>query len=185
MSEYFELLSKKYNSLEREQRTGKRNKNELDKEFKNLGSEIRKIITPLIIRRSRIDLKLIKAYDEDLKKQGISFPKVKDPILLEYKLGNLEKIYEETLAIISPSNKKSNYKCARYKPLTYIKEEFLNEVLMQGGYLNDDKKGKLPSEQQNIHDFIKRMMVRRFESSVPSFLLTLQTVIIQIKNNKI
>ena len=177
LSEYFELLSKKYNSLEREQRTGKRSKNELDKEFKNLGSEIRKIITPLIIRRSRIDLKLIKAYDEDLKKQGISFPKVKDPILLEYKLGNLEKIYEETLAIISPSNKKSNYKCARYKPLTYIKEEFLNEVLMQGGYLNDDKKGKLPSEQQNIHDFIKRMMVRRFESSIPSFLLTLQHVI--------
>ena len=48
---------------------------------------------------------------------------------------------------------------------------------MQGGYLNDDKKGKLPSEQQNIHDFIKRMMVRRFESSIPSFLLTLQHVI--------
>ena len=177
LSEYFEQLTAKYNSLQREQIKSKRPSIEIDEDFKKLGAEIRKIITPLIIRRSRIDLKNIKAYDEDLKNQGISFPKVKDPMLLEYSLGELENLYEKTLEIISPSNKKSNYKCARYKPLTYIKDKYLNEVLKAGGYFDDNKKAKLPAEQQNIHDFIKRMMVRRFESSIPSFLLTLQTVI--------
>ena len=97
--------------------------------------------------------------------------------MLEYNLGNLKNVYEETLNVISPSNKNSNYKCARYKPLTYIKEKYINEVLEAGGYFDENKRGKLPSEQQNIHDFIKRMMVRRFESSIPSFLLTLQTII--------
>ena len=177
LSEYFEQLTAKYNSLQREQIKPKRPNKEIEDDFKKLGAEIRKIITPLIIRRSRIDLKNIKAYDEDLKKQGITFPHVKDPILLEYNLGNLKNVYEETLNVISPSNKNSNYKCARYKPLTYIKEKYINEVLEAGGYFDENKRGKLPSEQQNIHDFIKRMMVRRFESSIPSFLLTLQTII--------
>ena len=39
------------------------------------------------------------------------------------------------------------------------------------------KKNKLPQQQQNIHDFIKRMMVRRFESSTHSFSITLDRVI--------
>ena len=73
--------------------------------------------------------------------------------------------------------KKSNYKCARYKPLTYVKPEFLNEVLEAGGYNEEEKKSKLPQQQQNIHDFIKRMMVRRFESSTYSFSITLERVI--------
>ncbi len=177
LSEYFERLSAEYNKLQKEQINGKRDKKNIDEDFKKLGSKIRNIITPLIIRRSRIDLKNIKAYDEDLKKQGITFPKVKDPILLDYKLGDLEELYLNTLKIISPTNKQSSYKCARYKPLTYIQDKYLNEVLKEGGYFEEGKKNKLPSEQQNIHDFIKRMLVRRFESSIPSFLLTLQTVI--------
>lgn len=178
LSEYFEQLTRKYNSLKNEQKKGKRKKNEIDKEFKFLAEEIRKIITPLIIRRSRIDLEQIKTYREDLEKQGLyPFPKVQDPILLEYNLGNIEEIYKKTLKLISPENNKSEYKCARYKPLTYIKPECINEVLEAGGYFDDEKKGKLPSEQQNIHDFIKRMIVRRFESSTKSFFITLDRVI--------
>ena len=83
----------------------------------------------MVIRRSRIDLRNIKAYDTDLKKQGIYFPEVEDPILMQYELGSIEKIYEKTLKIISPGNENSSYKCARYKPLTYVKPEFMNDVL--------------------------------------------------------
>jgi len=109
-----------------------------------LAEEIRKIITPLIIRRSRIDLEQIKTYREDLEKQGLyPFPKVQDPVLLEYNLGNIEEIYKKTLKLISPENNKSEYKCARYKPLTYIKPECINEVLEAGGYFDDEKKRKI------------------------------------------
>ena len=181
LSVYFERINKKYNALKSEQTKNKRSTDEINDDFKILGEEIRNIIAPLTIRRSRIDLENIKAYDDDLKKQGIFFPDVQDPVLLEYKLGSIEKTYKKTLEIIAPGNEKSNYKCARYKPLTYVKPEFLNEVLEAGGYNDEEKKNKLPQQQQTIHDFIKRMMVRRFESSTNSFSITLDRV---IRSNK-
>ncbi len=177
LSSYFERLNKSYNSLKREQLKNTRSAKEINDDFKNIGEEIRSIISPLTIRRSRIDLENIKSYDNDLKKQKIYFPKVEDPILLTYDLGSIEEIYKETLKIISPDNTESNYKCARYKPLTYVKPNHLYEVLDAGGYNDDEKKNKLPQQQQNIHDFIKRMMVRRFESSTFSFSITLDRVI--------
>jgi superfamily II DNA or RNA helicase len=177
LSVYFERISKTYNGLKREQIINKRSAKEINDDFKKLGEEIRNIISPLIIRRSRIDLENIKAYDNDLKKQKIFFPKVEDPILLTYDLDKIEDIYKKTLKIIAPGNEDSNYKCARYKPLAYVKPECLNEVLEAGGYNDEEKKNKLPQQQQNIHDFIKRMMVRRFESSTHSFSITLDRVI--------
>ena len=53
----------------------------------------------------------------------------------------------------------------------------MNDVLDAGGYTDEERKNKLPQQQQNIHDFIKRMMVRRFESSTHSFSITLDRVI--------
>ena len=172
LSVIFERLNKKYTAL-RNNKKNNQNKNDV----KELGEEIRNIIEPLVIRRSRIDLKNIKAYDTDLKKQKIFFSDVEDPILLQYELGSIEKIYQKTLKIISPGNDASGYKCARYKPLTYVRPEFINEVLEAGGYNEEGKENKLPLQQQNIHDFIKRMMVRRFESSTHSFSITLNRII--------
>ena len=173
LSVSFERINKKHKAL-----IGNKKKTSGSKEdVQKLSEEVRNIIEPLVIRRSRIDLKTIKAYDNDLKKQKITFPDVEDPILLEYKLGSIEKIYRDTLKIISPGNEKSGYKCARYKPLTYVKAEFFNDVLEAGGYNDEGKKNKLPTQQENIHDFIKRMMVRRFESSTRSFSITLNRTI--------
>ena len=172
LSVIFERLNKKYTAL-RNNKKNNQNKNDV----KELGEEIRNIIEPLVIRRSRIDLKNIKAYDTDLKKQKIFFSDVEDPILLQYELGSIEKIYQKTLKIISPGNDASGYKCARYKPLTYVRPEFINEVLEAGGYNEEGKENKLPLQQQNIHDFIKRMMVRRFESCTHSFSITLDRII--------
>ena len=172
LSVIFERLNKKYTAL----RNNKKNNQNKD-DVKELGEEIRNIIEPLVIRRSRIDLKNIKAYDTDLKKQKIFFSDVEDPILLQYELGSIEEIYQKTLKIISPGNEASGYKCARYKPLTYVRPEFINEVLEAGGYNEEGKENKLPLQQQNIHDFIKRMMVRRFESCTHSFSITLDRII--------
>ena len=169
----FERINKKYKGLTSNNKKKSRSK----EDPKELSEEIRNIIEPIVIRRSRIDLKTIKAYDNDLKKQGITFPEVEDPILMEYELGSIEKIYEDTLKIISPGNENSGYKCARYKPLSYIRSEFLNDVLEEGGYNEEGTNNKLPIQQENIHDFIKRMMVRRFESSSHSFSITLNRTI--------
>jgi hypothetical protein len=50
-----------------------------------------------VIRRSRLDLTAIPAYKEDLKKQGIEFPKVCPPDEKEYDLGDLEGLYKYTI----------------------------------------------------------------------------------------
>ena len=171
LSVTFEQINKKFKAI----RNNKKKKNKED--IEKLGEEIRNIIEPIIIRRSRIDLEKIKAYDDDLKKQKIFFPKVIDPITLQYELGSLENIYEKTLKIISPDKNNSGYKCARYKPLTYVKPEFIEEVLAEGNHNDLEEKKRLPKEQENIHDFIKRMMVRRFESSTESFSISLDRAI--------
>ena len=48
----------------------------------------------------------------------MGIPKVKDPILEEYNLKDIEKIYIDTLKIANPTSKENKYKCSRYKPLT-------------------------------------------------------------------
>lgn len=177
LTEYFEELTKKYNKLKNEQDNKKRDSNEIKKDLDILGSQIRNLISPVMIRRSRLDLEKIKAYDDDLKKQGIRFPIVKDPILLTYKLNEIEEIYKNTLKLITPTSKDNKYKCARYKPISYVKPENLDEILIRAELEKDEVKLRLPKEQQNIADFIKRLMVRRFESSSYSFYKTLSKMI--------
>lgn len=177
LSEYFDNLTQKYNSLQREEITGKRNKSEIYDDFGRIGEKIRELLSPVMIRRSRIDLDNIKRYKEDLEKLKIEFPKVNDPVLLEYDLGSIKEIYIKTLDLISPSSKDKKYNCARYKPISYVKPEFIDEITTRGGYDNEDGTTRLPSAQQNIADFIKRLLVRRFESSSYSFLKTLNTII--------
>ena len=75
-----------------------------ESEIQAIAKRIRMIIEPVVVRRSRIDLKKIEDYAEDLKHQGIEFPKVNDPQLLEYDLGELTELYINTLHAISPKS---------------------------------------------------------------------------------
>ncbi len=66
---------------------------EIEEKLKKLSQELRLLIDPVVIRRSRIDLKEIKEYADDLKTQGISFPDIKGPNLIQYDLGNMRDLY--------------------------------------------------------------------------------------------
>ena len=185
LSAYFENLTKNYNKLQSEQRDleknngkKKRSVEEIDSDFSRMGEQIRKMLTPIMIRRSRIDLENIKVYWDDLLKLKMGIPKVRDPVILDYDLKNLEEIYKKTIKLISPISKENQYKCSRYKPLTYIKPEFMDEILTRGGYDNEERNKGLPKQQQNIADFMKRLIVRRFESSSHSFYKTLKKIIL-------
>ena len=83
----FDDLIVKYRKLEK---VGKKNlTDEIRSELQKLSNELRLLIEPIVIRRSRIDLKEIKEYADDLKNQGIEFPEIVGPELVEYDLGNL------------------------------------------------------------------------------------------------
>ena len=64
--------------------------------------DIRKrIVEPLVIRRTRTDIELF--YQEDMKNQGLSFPKIQKPVAIPYEMnGELGNLFNNTINIIAP-----------------------------------------------------------------------------------
>ena len=169
----FHELIATYNKLAKE---GKKNLNEsIKKELDRLSDELRILIDPIIIRRSRIDLNDIKEYADDLKMQGIEFPEVVGPELVEYDLGTIRELYLSTLDRIS-----NQFTSARYNPSAYLKD--IDSFNIKYGDLFGEMNIQL--FQGNLAQFIKRLLVMRFESSKSAFKSTLSTLITSYENIK-
>ncbi|HAF07742.1 MAG: Helicase domain protein [candidate division TA06 bacterium 32_111] len=175
---------------EEKQLTKKRKNTEqinYDEEIKKIGKQIRNIIEPFIIRRTRIDLEKIPRYKDDLKNQGLSFSEVESPKLITYDLEELTEIYEWTIEQICPpdlrpeeyKSKKKGLIGARYKPVDYLKnyEKYKKQVEEEFGSFELFAQG-----QRNIASFMRRMLVYRFESSIPSFLKSIDNMINSYNN---
>ena len=178
----FKDLIVTYKQLQKDQREGKITDAEVSKEAGRIANEIRSIISPLVIRRSRIDLKEIPEYAEDLKQQKIQLVIPNDPVELDYDLSSLKDLYLETLDRISENDKKKNdgkyrFKAARYSPVLYLKEELKEEL----SKLLEEKTGVelnlLFGRQANVAKFMRRLLVRRFESSEYAFRMSLEYMI--------
>ncbi len=159
------------------QKKGKKNKisdNELKSKIKKISNEIRNLINPFVIRRTRIDLSTIKRYKADLDKQNISFPTVENPILLEYDLGDLSSLYRETLQKLVSEKEKGGFLGARYKSITYLKNfnKYKDKITAEFGDYNLFKQS-----QVNLAELMKKRLVRRFESSVFAFKCSLENMI--------
>lgn len=171
LSVRFHELIARYNKLEKE---GKKNlSDEIKNELNILSQQLRIMIDPVIVRRSRIDLNEIEEYAQDLKIQGIQFPEIIGPDLVEYDLGNIRDLYLTTLDKLS-----NQFICARYNPSNYLinVEEF------------NQKYGELFNEmniqqfQGNLAKFIQRLLVMRFESSKVAFKSTLTNILASYEN---
>ena len=174
----FKSLIAQYKELSNEQRKKSKSKDEIKQEADTIANYIRTIISPLVIRRSRLDLDEIEEYKEDLKKQNYEPVIPEDPIELTYSLKEIKDLYLETLKDISPTEEeiKSNpdilyYKGARYKPTAYIvdDENLRKELDKELEEKMGTDLGMLIGRQVNISDFMRRMLVRRYESSVAAF----------------
>lgn len=186
LSMSFHMLFKRYKAVRKELRKNSKDESdaiEIKTELHSIADELRKMIEPLIIRRSRLDLEEIEEYRDDLKSQGVSFAKVKDPELLEYDLGDMFDLYANTLEKISPEDRSTNFIGARYKPVSYIRQgsEFLRKLIEgdddEDGMSAEEKLQRLQQGQSNIAKFMRRLLVRRFESSVGAFNLSLKNII--------
>lgn len=168
----FKDLINKYKELREEQREGKRTDEEIKTQVNDIAKKIRFIISPLIVRRSRLDLLGIPEYAEDLKQQHIQLVLPDDPEELEYDLSGLKALYLSTLERISPSEEGDNvyhFKAARYSPALYIHEDLREKLAKE----LEDKTGVnfnlLLGRQTNISKFMRHLLVARFESSVAAF----------------
>lgn len=184
-NEFKELIAE-YEKLKKEQR----NKKDVDLEtnLNKIANRIRAIIYPLMVRRSRLDLENIVDYKDDLTQQGVKFPIVKDPIELKYSLGGLKDLYLKTLNIISFVEDEDGeeiekperaFKATRYNISKFIvtegeKRKELEKIIENefGQNLN-----LFIGSQRNISKFMRRLLVRRFESSKAAFLKSLNYMI--------
>jgi superfamily II DNA/RNA helicase len=182
----FNQLMNRYNDLRKQQRKQEISEKALQAEINAIASLIRQIISPLVIRRSRLDLMAITEYREDLDKQGMGFAKVQDPQSLEYDLGSIQDLYIETLEQISPNwdeeinreprQPREQYKAARYNAVAYVKADYL-ETLKEKVESAGIAFNLFIGTQGNLAKFMRHLLVQRFESSKKAFEISLDRMI--------
>lgn len=169
----FKDLIDSYRSLREAQRKGETTDEEVKAEVSHISKNIRSIISPLVVRRSRLDLQEIDEYAEDLVLQNIQLVIPNDPEELTYDLSNLKDLYLSTLDRISKSEdsdaKIYRFKAARYSPALYVKEELKAKLAKELEDKTGVKLNLLLGRQTNVASFMRHMLVGRFESSVAAF----------------
>jgi superfamily II DNA or RNA helicase len=184
----FRELIKEYEKLTKEQKDSNPVEFDVKQAVEQIARKIRSIISPLVIRRSRLDLEAISEYKADLKHQKIEFAKVGDPELLEYPLASIRELYVSTLNSIAPPLDETGkpltdnyFKAARYQPLAYINKEQeanLKQKIEDAGFDYNLFKGT----QRNLSKFMRHLLVRRFESSIKAFEHSLGFMIVSSEN---
>ncbi|WP_297085784.1 helicase-related protein [uncultured Draconibacterium sp.] len=176
--EFFRLIAE-YKRLEKTQKDQSETPEAIKLKVDDIARQIRLIISPLVIRRSRLDLDEISAYSDDIKTQGIDFPKVNPPEQLTYDLGSIQDQYIYTLERIASEDGKNCFKGARYRPITYLKDfkKYKKTIEEEFGNFN-----LFRNAQNQISKFMRRLLVRRFESSIAAFESTLNYMIRSSEN---
>ncbi len=167
---YFKPINEQYKALATQK--------ELNiKKLKSLFQKLRDdIIEPLVIRRTRTDIENNKEYLEDLKNQGIIFPKVDDPISLFYELDDkLATLFYETVSLITGldeyGNETDGLGYYRYRAIEFLVNE-------------EDKKiyGNVQSISTLLSAIMKTLLVKRLESSFFAFNQSIRRLQEAIKN---
>ncbi|MBP7985073.1 MAG: helicase [Bacteroidaceae bacterium] len=169
----FRNLIENYRDLRESQRKGEATDEELKAEVAHISKNIRSIISPLVVRRSRLDLQEIDEYAADLVQQNIQLVVPNDPEELEYDLSKLKDLYLSTLDRISKSNNSDaniyRFKAARYSPVLYVDEDKKDKLAKELEEKTGIKFGLLIGRQANVASFMRHLLVSRFESSVAAF----------------
>lgn len=167
--EFRELIAK-YKKLR--DMAKKLEEDEIRERTEEIAIKMRQMIEPILIRRSRLDLKKIERYNTDLISQGYEMSDVLPPKLLEFELGNLASLYFDTLEKITDTEQ--GFSAARYQPAKFIADEKKFAELMKSYYNNVDD---FTQAQVNLAKFMRRFLVMRFESSIAAFKSTLDNFI--------
>ncbi|WP_117881197.1 helicase-related protein [Aureibaculum luteum] len=124
---------------------------------KAMANDIKNIITPIVIRRNRLDLKT----DFEYKNEVQNLSEVNDPEEQFFELSKEQSDFYDRI-ITNYFSEEGNFKGAIYKPF-----EYENKVEDEGKMSEDDNRAF--QQQRNLFDFMRRLLVKRFESSFGAF----------------
>lgn len=131
-------------------------------ETKQLANQIKQVISPVIIRRNRLDLQRDYLYCKEVTELS----KVKDPTELFYTLTySQSKFYDKVLSEYFGED--GLFTGAIYQPFAYEK------AVQDDGKL-DELSNRAFNQQANLYDFMRRLLVKRFESSFGAFTDSIQ-----------
>jgi superfamily II DNA or RNA helicase len=121
-----------------------------------LANQIKNIISSVVIRRNRLDLKEDYVYQQEVGDLSV----VKDPVELFYHLTHEQNLfYDKILNEYFEEN--GRFKGAIYQPFSYVK--IVDEDNL------DEEGNRAFQQQRNLYDFMRRLLVKRFESSFGAF----------------
>ena len=120
-----------------------------------MANDIKNVITPVIIRRNRLDLK----HDFQYKKEIQNLSEVQDPKELFYELSEEQsEFYDKIIEIYFSED--GIFKGAIYRPFEYETKHKKKK---------DEEANRAFQQQRNLFDFMRRLLVKRFESSFGAF----------------
>jgi superfamily II DNA or RNA helicase len=131
---------------------------------KQLADEIRAVIEPIVIRRNRLDLKRDPVYAQELT----ALSEVADPIELFYELTPEQSAFYDRV-IKEYFGEDGLFRGAIYQPYAYENRSALARL---------DEEGNFTFQQQrNLYEFMRRLLVKRFESSFGAFAKSVENFI--------
>ncbi len=127
-----------------------------------LARQIRDVIEPVTIRRNRLDLQANPYYKDEVK----HLSKVADPKEWFFELTKEQSLFYDKVIeqYFGDPDEGGQFKGAIYRPFEYEVEraKIADEKL-------SEKDNRQFYQQRNLYDFMRRLVVKRFESSFGSF----------------
>jgi len=157
LQDYFKPINDQYKKLS----TAKKlNIEKLKRLFQKLRDDV---VEPLVIRRTRTDLIKNDEYLADMKQQGLTFPKVDDPIAIRYELDeDLTALFFDTVSLITGldefGNETEGLGYYRYRAIEFLANEEDRKIYGNVGQIS----GRLSA-------IMKTLLVKRLESSFHAF----------------
>ena len=125
-----------------------------------LAGEIRSILEPIMIRRNRLDLKNDPIY----KKEVYNLSEISDPKEVLFELNTKQLIFYEDIISKYFGSENFEFKGAIYQPFSYEVD-----IKKESDKIKGERENFEYHSQRNLYDFMRRLLVKRFESSFGAF----------------
>lgn len=123
---------------------------------KRLSDEIRNIVEPVLIRRNRLDL----LNDPEYQLEVNELSQTGDPEELFFELTKKQSAFYDEV-VNNYFGEEGEFKGAIYQPFMYEEKRDRDDL--------DEEGNRAFLQQRNLYNFMRRLLVKRFESSFGSF----------------
>jgi len=131
----------------------------VNRRIRQLAEEIRAVIAPVVIRRNRLDLKNDPLYRAEVTELS----EVADPKELFFTLTPAQSAFYDRV-VNDYFGENGAFRGAIYQPFVY--EEGRQRLDAES---LDEERNRAYQQQRNLYDFMRRLLVKRFESSFGAF----------------